>query len=157
MNRIFIFLGRQIHFWLKPFIYFLTNNSTRSRVIIVSNHKVLLVKSYLSDNTWGFPGGGLKKNEDLIRGVLREVKEETNLDLDPKGLYFLGDYLDKLLFFKHYLKIYRYNLKENVKVSPQKYEISAINWFDLDELKNSIMLNSKNRQIWQTFYKQEDS
>ncbi|MFW6231154.1 MAG: NUDIX domain-containing protein [Nanoarchaeota archaeon] len=34
---------------------------------------------------WDFPGGKLEKDEDPIDGVIREVKEETNLDVKITG------------------------------------------------------------------------
>lgn len=35
---------------------------------------------------WDFPGGRLEKDEDPEQGLVREVKEETQLDIQPKGV-----------------------------------------------------------------------
>jgi len=32
---------------------------------------------------WDFPGGKLEENEDPFSGIIREVKEETDLDIEP--------------------------------------------------------------------------
>lgn len=40
---------------------------------------VLLVKSAKGDY-WGFPQGGLNRGEDIIHGLNRELKEETNIE-----------------------------------------------------------------------------
>ena len=50
--------------------------------IIVDDTKgrVLLVKS-ANSLTWGFPQGGIKRNENVIAGLAREVREETGIVL----------------------------------------------------------------------------
>jgi len=50
--------------------------------------KFLLVKrSDKEDNhpgKWVFPGGKLEKGEDALQGLIREIKEETGLDVEDK-------------------------------------------------------------------------
>jgi 8-oxo-dGTP pyrophosphatase MutT (NUDIX family) len=40
--------------------------------------KILLIRSTKSRN-WGFPQGGVERDEDLIRGLVRELHEETGI------------------------------------------------------------------------------
>jgi 8-oxo-dGTP pyrophosphatase MutT (NUDIX family) len=47
--------------------------------------KVLLVKPSYRD-TWEIPGGGLEHGEDPFQAAVREVKEETGLELRPGRL-----------------------------------------------------------------------
>lgn len=58
--------------------------------IIVKNGKILLGKrgSGYGQGTWGFPGGHLELDEDLIDGAEREIKEE--LGLTDQKLEFLS-------------------------------------------------------------------
>jgi 8-oxo-dGTP diphosphatase len=53
---------------------------------IVKNNKLLIVKRSQKDElkpgAWELPGGRLKKNEDETKGLYREIKEETNLDIE---------------------------------------------------------------------------
>ena len=42
----------------------------------------------VGNNTWGLPGGKLDKNESFEDCIIREAKEET--DLDVKELTFIG-------------------------------------------------------------------
>lgn len=49
--------------------------------VITNNNKVLMIKlSYL--NGYNLPGGGVLPGENLEEGLTREVKEETNLEIE---------------------------------------------------------------------------
>lgn len=58
---------------------------TAGAIIIDNEKKILLVKrasdKKLFPNAWSFPGGKLEEWESLDEAVVREVKEETWLDL----------------------------------------------------------------------------
>ncbi|WP_369136546.1 NUDIX hydrolase [Klebsiella variicola] len=58
-----------------------------SNVIITdARHQILL--QLRRDGTWGLPGGLLEPGESLEQTAVREVKEETNLDV--RNLLLLG-------------------------------------------------------------------
>jgi len=52
--------------------------------VLVKDNKFLILKRKkgIHANKWSFPGGKVKKGEDLIKALKREVKEETNLDIE---------------------------------------------------------------------------
>ena len=83
-----------IIFWLAwPFwVVYFRLNPQRSRVLIVSEGKLLLVKSWLGDNSWALPGGGVKDGEENIDSACREVEEEVGLVLKPLQLTACGSY-----------------------------------------------------------------
>ncbi|WP_414042384.1 NUDIX hydrolase [Macrococcus animalis] len=58
--------------------------------VLVQNeqNEVLLVRSLHRSDTLELPGGRLDKDEDMITGAIREVKEETGLDVEIKGLIY---------------------------------------------------------------------
>jgi 8-oxo-dGTP pyrophosphatase MutT (NUDIX family) len=50
------------------------------------NNQVVLVQSHFSK--WGFPKGGQDKNESLVNCAIREMKEETSIEIDPRDVLF---------------------------------------------------------------------
>lgn len=56
-------------------------------------------------NTWGLPGGHLEFGESVTDCIVREVKEETNLDVDVVDLYNLS-WNEKFLQNRHYITIF---------------------------------------------------
>ena len=62
-----------------------------ANVLIVCNDRVLLEKRRDSD-TWGMIGGGVKKTEEPIQAIVREVWEETGLKIPAEKFGKLGVY-----------------------------------------------------------------
>jgi ADP-ribose pyrophosphatase YjhB (NUDIX family) len=59
-------------------------------VIFNPEHKVLLVKmTYQKYYPWGLPGGSLEYSEIPEDGVVREVHEETGLEVEVEKLLFV--------------------------------------------------------------------
>ncbi len=61
--------------------------------VIVQNSRVLLVRRSTEPlkGHWTLPGGMLELGEALTAGVIREVREETNLEVEPIDLIELLD------------------------------------------------------------------
>jgi 8-oxo-dGTP diphosphatase len=57
---------------------------------------------HIKELTWAFPGGKPEYSEDLDEAVKREVKEETNLNVESLGTIFAKTYPEK----KELLSIY---------------------------------------------------
>ncbi|MDD9140056.1 MAG: NUDIX hydrolase [Candidatus Cardinium sp.] len=54
--------------------------------------KLLLLKRHpavLSAGKWNLPGGKVEKKETLQQAMVREIKEETAIDLDESVVYFV--------------------------------------------------------------------
>ena len=54
--------------------------NVRSGIIIIKDNKILLHKNDNKDN-YCLPGGGVKFLESSEEAIIREIKEETNLDI----------------------------------------------------------------------------
>lgn len=64
----------------------------RAAVILMEMDKILLVKhSKGGKDYWVLPGGGVEKGESLIEAAIREIKEETNLEIKVKKLVFISE------------------------------------------------------------------
>lgn len=62
----------------------------RTRAVIICDDCVLLVKNTLGSHRWNFPGGGIHKNEDPKIAIIRELKEELDLWLEPERVRLLA-------------------------------------------------------------------
>ena len=67
-------------------------------VAIVSEGEVMMVRRAENagkyPNYWAVPMGGVEKGETFREGAVRELKEETMLDFNPKSLVYLGTIKD---------------------------------------------------------------
>lgn len=65
--------------------------------VVIKNKmgQVLLLKRAEVDEwmpgKWSLPGGGKREEESLLQGAIREIKEETGLEVMPEDLHFLED------------------------------------------------------------------
>lgn len=66
--------------------------SVRITGVLIEDHKILLVQQKLSDKrNWSLPGGKLERGETLEQGLIREMKEETGLDVEIIRMLYLCD------------------------------------------------------------------
>lgn len=59
-------------------------------VIIVNSKNQILLQSRIDRNLWGLPGGTQDYKERFEDVAIREVKEETNLDIKEEDLELIG-------------------------------------------------------------------
>jgi ADP-ribose pyrophosphatase YjhB (NUDIX family) len=58
--------------------------------IITDEYDRILLGKDRDHGRWVLPGGRLETNEDIQQGLIREVKEETGLEVEPE--YLIGVY-----------------------------------------------------------------
>ena len=59
----------------------------RVRAIIINNGKVLTIKRTKPDQTyWVMPGGGVESGETNQQALIREIKEELGLIIEPREI-----------------------------------------------------------------------
>jgi ADP-ribose pyrophosphatase YjhB (NUDIX family) len=68
------------------------NPSPVAAGIVLHKGKVVLVRTsyHISEGTWGLPGGYVERGETAEHAIVRETREETELDLRVSG--FVGTY-----------------------------------------------------------------
>lgn len=60
--------------------------------ILIENDEILLVQQKVSDKrNWSLPGGRLERGETLQQGLIREMKEETGLDVELVRMLYVCD------------------------------------------------------------------
>lgn len=64
----------------------------RATGVLIENNSLLLVKQKLSNNkNWSLPGGRVEPGETLEQALIREMKEETGLDVEPVRMLYVCD------------------------------------------------------------------
>ncbi|MFB6246330.1 MAG: NUDIX domain-containing protein [Candidatus Pacearchaeota archaeon] len=110
---------------------------------IVNADKFLVVRRSEESGgagTWEFPGGHIEFGEHPDNAVVREVKEETGLDLKPKYVYriFSKEYEkeDKKV---HKIRIVYYfeTSEDKVKLDPREHD--DYRWLSKDELEGFLI------------------
>lgn len=118
--------------------------------LIIDNNKVLLVY-HKKLNVWLHPGGHVEKNENPDETLLREVKEETGLEIeiisdkdeslsnqkkDVSSLHLPYAFLCELVG-DHYHNdlIYKCKIKGGCKLKYNKDESGGIGFFDIQEIE----------------------
>lgn len=91
MSKLWNKVGRVAFWTCLPALYVYLRRGTRTRVLIVSEGKALVIKSWLGTGKWSLPGGGLHVGEDPVVGAVREVREETGIELSPSKLAPMGE------------------------------------------------------------------
>lgn len=67
----------------------MARTNIRVSAIILRDNKILLIhRKKNGEEYWVFPGGGVEDTETIEEGIVREVKEETNLDVLKHTLIF---------------------------------------------------------------------
>ena len=80
---------------------------TRVKAIIVNDKKELLLG--FSYNDYQFPGGHLEKDEETVKGLIRELKEETGMSIEKEEL-------EPFMMIKHLSKNYFNNGKNRCNI-----------------------------------------
>lgn len=108
------------------------------------NAEVLIVK-HTKGNHWSFPKGHMEEDETEVQTALREVKEETGLDIhiddsfrESITYYPCQSIKKEVVFFL--AKAINYDF------TPQPEEISQIRWMQLEDA-DQLLTHSKARRL----------
>ncbi|OGM60944.1 hypothetical protein A2892_05320 [Candidatus Woesebacteria bacterium RIFCSPLOWO2_01_FULL_39_10b] len=107
-----------------------------SGACVVKDNKTLLLqqaKTARHPGKWGPPGGRVKDGESMIDAALREVKEETNLDIKIRGLVQAGIKLHSNGKVSVITLFYSVPLKQN-DLKIDKTELSDCKWVDKKQI-----------------------
>lgn len=94
--------------------------------------RVLLVQS--RGQLWGFPKGTLELNENETGCAVREVKEETGLDVDPCDFTRACRIKNRAVYFYLEMEIKPVSIQKDV----ENNDITGVTWIKMDCLKDCI-------------------
>ena len=124
-----------IAFWTSwPLIYLYLAGTQRSKILVIAEGRVLVVKSWLGPGSWSLPGGGLHRGEEPLDGVLRELQEETGLSLPGEQVrpLFSGVVRQHGLSVRY--RCFVLQLPEVLALRPQRFEITDAQWLTKSQL-----------------------
>lgn len=119
-------------------------------VMILNNHKILLghrvakgmdTGGIYEPDSWCLPGGKQEYGETMFEGAVREVKEETNLDISELELFGAGDDIQPDRHFVTLWVIAHEAAGELQVTEPQKQDVWQ--WFPLDALPQNLYSPSR--------------
>ena len=110
-----------------------------------SNTRILLVKNN-NGRYWSFPKGHIEIGETEQETAVREIKEETSLDVEIKeGFREVSDYCPFGKIRKHVVFFLAQAFTDNVKV--QEEEIAEYVWVDLQQARKMCSYDNDLRII----------
>jgi len=122
--------------------------------LIVEEGRILLVKSRKWSNHFTLPGGKVEWGESLREAVVREVREELSLEVEPLALVNVGEHLLKGNYHREVHFIF-HNILCRLKggeVRPNE-EVEEWRWFPLEEAASSPEVDIHSRRAVEHFLK----
>lgn len=118
-------------------------------LFVFNENKEILMQLRTDYNQWGFPGGAMELGESFEEVAIRELKEETNLDIDDmklirvlsgKDTYREYPNGDKLYDITGIFVIKKYH--GTLKVNDD--ESRSLSWFSIDNLPDNMTDYTRN-------------
>ena len=122
----------------EEFLQYKTRVPVRGAILLNETmDSTVLVKGWKKNASWSFPRGKINKDEDDLDCAIREVWEETGLDLRAAGLVPKGKpkYIE-INMRDQQMRLYVFrDIPMNTHFQPQtRKEISKIAWYKLSDL-----------------------
>lgn len=134
--------------------YTIENNRFNARVAAIiynkDKSKVLLFKM-IDKDYYMLPGGRIEFNEDSISAVKREIKEETEFDLEYKFISIQENFVTRnniniMQYCFVYEAIYEEDIKHNEFICKDN-DYHKFYWIDIDKINNIIIFPESTKNM----------
>ena len=118
------------------------NPKIRVSIILIENQKILLVEQEVSsfqDRQWSLPGGSLEFGETIKECAIREIKEETGLEILLDKFLYICDRIEGTSHVVHLAFIAKRvggTLQVGKEAEPTAYPIKSVQMVPIQLLKN---------------------
>lgn len=111
--------------------------------IINSENKILIQKrsqqKSLEPNVWAMTGGSVILGEQSKETIVREAKEELDIDINPNELKFMTKFKTGNVWIDTYILKHDYDIS---KMKFQEDEVSDVKWATWEEI-NTLVKNGE--------------
>jgi phosphoglycolate phosphatase len=119
---------------------------TVGALIFNDRDDVLLVRTQKWSGLWGIPGGKTRFGESSEAALIRELKEETNLDISEIEFVLVQDCIDSREFYReaHFVLLNYTCRAAGPQTVTLNHEAEAYRWLPLEEA-STLALNTPTR------------
>ncbi len=109
------------------------------KAMVLKNNKILILKRHpkqkVAPGKWEMTGGKLELEESLEECLTREVKEETNIDIEIKKILYATDHNTEILG-KVVIIVYLCEPKNDKVIL--SHEHSDFGWVEVEEFRRTV-------------------
>jgi len=108
--------------------------------------RVLLVRRAYPPGDWVLPGGNAEVDESPVETAIREVREETGLDVAPErmtGVYYQADH--QAGEFIHF--VFSGSLDDTALIRPDRGEVAEYGFFEPNALPEPMSPSTRRRLL----------
>lgn len=155
MKKLWLKLGEAAYWLAYPALFVYMYRSKRTRIIAHADGRILAVKGWMGQGHWNLPGGGVHKGEGLAAGAVRELAEETGLEVNPESLQHVHTTRVKDTNGLRYTEIFfTLELPETAPLQGQKWEITEAVWMPWKDFLHDPKTKGRARELVQAWSEQ---
>ncbi len=118
-------------------------------LFVFNENKEILMQLRTDYNQWGFPGGAMELGESFEEVATRELKEETNLEIDEMKLIKVLSGKDTYREYPNGDKLYDITgifliKKYHGELKVNDDESRKLGWFNINKLPENMTEHTKN-------------
>jgi len=119
--------------------------------VIEKEEKILLTLRNIEpfNNYWSLPGGHIDFGETPKEAVIREIKEETNLNIKPKFLNYFNEFHEELDWHAAVLVFYA---KAEGEAKKDEKEVKELGWFSEEQIFG-LKMAFEHKKVLEEYFK----